>query len=389
MATDITSTVGIDTKEFEQGLKDVTKSAEGAGGESSSAASKLGKVFGYAKMVMDTIGPIFDKFIEYAQKAQQLRNLSIATGIPIGELQSYALVAKNAGISLDAFAHSVAEFNKKIGAAKIQGSEANAALTKLGFGMQDITKGQVGYQESLYALADAYQAGTDEATLMHYGVQLFGSSFEQLLPLVKQGSGEIKKQFENTYRAEEDYARAAGRAADAWNRTMSLMEAIMIDIVGVFAQAGEDILDEINNSVAGAWYGVKQIFVSRESVLKDAATEVYKQQSAGKTKEERQKYYDYWMKNYEITDEKDRKIFMDKIKELEGGDKGKKLTPVGLTEAQGASTIQQMGGGDIMSAIAFNPLQQIAENTERTAQNTDPNRAPQPQAPRSVPIEAR
>lgn len=389
MSQDINTTVGIDTKEFEQGLKDVTKSAESAGDGSSSAASKLGRVFGYAKMVMDTIGPIFDKFMEYAQKAQQLRNLSIATGIPIGELQSYALVAKNAGISLDAFAHSVAEFNKKIGAAKIQGSEANAALTKLGFGMQDITKGQVGYQESLYALADAYQAGTDEATLMHYGVQLFGSSFEQLLPLVKQGSGEIKKQFENTYRAEEDYARAAGRAADAWNRTMSLIEAVMIDIVGLVSQTFEDILDEINNTVAGAWYSVKRIFVDDKSVIQDAATEVYKQQSAGKTKEERQKYYEYWMKSYGIDNEEERKIFMDKIKELEGEGKGKKLTPVGLTEAQGASTLQQMGGGDIMSAIAFNPLQQIAENTERTAQNTDPNRAPQPQAPRPVPIEAR
>jgi hypothetical protein len=388
MATDINTTVGIDTKEFERGLKDVTKSAEAAGGGSSSAASQLGKVFGYAKMVMDTIGPIFDKFLEYAQQAQKLRNLSIATNIPIGDLQSYAVVAKNAGISLDAFAHSVAEFNKKIGAAKIQGSEANAALTKLGFGLKDITKGQVGYQESLYALADAYQAGTDEATLMHYGIQLFGSSFEQLLPLVKQGSGEMRKQFENTYKSEENLARAAARSADMWSRTGSLIEAIMIDIVGMFAEAGEDIVDEVNNQFAGAWAAFKGIFVDKKVILGDLAADVYKQQSSGKTKEERQKYYDYWMREYSLSED-EKKIFMDRIKELEGGKNGKKLTPQGLSEAQGASAIQQMGGGDIMSAIAFNPLQQIAENTGRTAQNTDPSRAPQPQAPRPVPIEAR
>jgi hypothetical protein len=167
------------------------------------------------------------------------------------------------------------------------------------------------------------------------------------------------------------------------------MEAIMIDIVGMFAQAGEDILDEINNSVAGMWFGVKQIFVDRNSVIQDAATEVYKQQSSGKTEEERKKYYEYWMKSYEIVDEADRKVFMDKIKELEGGKDGKKLTPLGLSEAQAASSIQQMGGGDIMSAIAFNPLERIAEATEQTAQNTDPNKAPPPPVPRSVPIEAR
>jgi hypothetical protein len=223
---------------------------------------------------------------------------------------------------------------------------------------------------------------------MHYGIQLFGSSFEQLLPLVKQGSGEMRKQFENTYKSEENLARAAARSADMWSRTGSLIEAIMIDIVGMFAEAGEDIVDEVNNQFAGAWAAFKGIFVDKKVILGDLAADVYKQQSSGKTKEERQKYYDYWMREYSLSED-EKKIFMDRIKELEGGKNGKKLTPVGLTEAQGASSIQQMGGGDIMSAIAFNPLQQIAENTGRTAQNTDPSRAPQPQAPRPVPIEAR
>jgi hypothetical protein len=387
MATDITSTVGIDTKEFEKGLKDVTKSADAASGGSSSAASKLGKVFGYAKMVMDAVGDVFNKFIEYAQKAQQLRNLSLATGIPIGDLQAYGVVAKNAGISLDAFAHSVAEFNKKVGAAKIQGTETNAALTKLGFGMQDITKGQVGYQESLYALADAYAAGTDQATLMHYGVQLFGSSFEQLLPLIKQGSGEMKKQFESQYHAEEKWARAAARNADMWEKTKNLIDSIMIDIVGQLQAAGEDLADEINNMIAGAWFATKRIFVDDKVVIRESAEEVFKQQSSGKTKEERQEYYDYWMKQYGMNDE-EKKIFMERIKELEGGKDGKKLTPVGLSEAQGASSLQQMGGGDIVSAIAFSPLERIATATEETARNTTP-RPEGSITPPSVPIEAR
>jgi hypothetical protein len=101
--------------------------------------------------------------------------------------------------------------------------------------------------------------------LMHYGVQLFGSSFEQLLPLIKQGSGEVRKQFENQYHAEEKWARAAARNADMWDRTKNLIDAIMIDIVGQFQAAGEDIADEIANMFAGAYYAGKRIFVDDKS----------------------------------------------------------------------------------------------------------------------------
>jgi hypothetical protein len=84
----------------------------------------------------------------------------------------------------------------------------------------------------------------------------------------------------------------------------------------------------------------------------------------------------------------EKKIFMDRIKELEGGKDGKKLTPLGLSEAQGASSLQQMGGGDIISAIAFTPLERIATATEETARNTTP-RPEGTITPSPVPVEAR
>jgi hypothetical protein len=38
--------------------------------------------------------------------------------------------------------------------------------------------------------------------------------------------------------------------------------------------------------------------------------------------------------------------------------------------------MQQMGGGDIVSAIAFTPLERIASATEETARNTAPQNQP-------------
>jgi hypothetical protein len=72
--------------------------------------------------------------------------------------------------------------------------------------------------------------------------------------------------------------------------------------------------------------------------------------------------------------EKDGKAFMDELKKQIKGESGVKLTPLGLSTAQGASSLQQMAGGDIVSAMAFTPLERIASATEQTAANTDPSK---------------
>jgi hypothetical protein len=43
--------------------------------------------------------------------------------------------------------------------------------------------------------------------------------------------------------------------------------------------------------------------------------------------------------------------------------------------------MQQMGGGDIFGALAFTPLERIAEATEATAEHTRPGTTPEPRAP--------
>lgn len=371
MASEIVVTVGADTTQLEKGLQDVASQGTKASTQATSFASILGRAYGVGQMLLSVITPVFDFMMKYAEKARELRNMSVATGMPIEQLQKWNVVAQNSGISLSTLAHSMAEFNKKMGEAKIRGSEANAALTKLGFGMKDLGKDTLRYQDALYALADAYKAGTDDATLMHYGVQLFGSSFEQMLPLVKQGSGELKKQLDNVATAEDGNARAAARFADVMTRTGAILESVFIDIVGIFQNFGESTLDFFDNFGNKLYYNFRGIFGGREQMLKEAAEASYKQRSAGHTKEENKKYFEELAASYAMNDE-EKKVFLDKIKELEGG-KGVKLSPLGLSEAQGASSLQQMAGGDIVSAIAFTPLERIADATEQTAKNTDPD----------------
>ena len=373
-SSEIVVTVGADATELEKGLNDVTKEAAKSGKEAQVKAggfmSKLGTAYGAVKSVFGAMMAGVEFVMKYAQIARELRNLSVATGIPINELRNFDLQAKQAGISTQQMAHSVAEFNKKMGEAKIRGSEANAAMTKLGFGLNDISKGTFTYNEALLALAAAHEAGTDSATLMHYGVQLFGSSFEQLLPLIKQGTVDLKKGSESMVGVNKDAARGAASFADSWDAAWQTIENGFINVFGTVANGFASFLDEVNNDVAAMWYGMTSS--SPEEQGRNMADTVFNQMSKGLTKEQQEAYF----RAHSVFMNMDAQgHYKKRIKELTESN-GKKLTPLGLTEAQGASTMQQMGGGDIVSAIAFTPLERIAMATEETARNTNPNNKP-------------
>ena len=361
--------VGADTTALEKGLNDVTEAASKGGKESTSAAggfiSVLGKAYGIFSTIMSAITVVFDFVYKYATIARELRNLSVATGIPIGELRKYELQAKQAGISTTAMAHSVAEFNKNMGAAKIRGSEVNALLAKLGVGLQDIAGGTFTYNDALIELAKAHEAGTDAATLMHYGTQLFGSSFEQLLPLIKGGVVDLKKGVEPMVNVTKEGARGAASFADSWDNAWQSIENTFINGIGMVANGFAEVLDIINNDTAALYHAI--FSMSPEVQGTDYANDVFRQMSKGLSKEQQKAYFNEFGA---FLGEDAKKAYDKRIKELTES-AGKKLTPLGLTEAQGASTIQQMGGGDIVSAIAFTPLERIATATEQTAKNTE------------------
>lgn len=371
-SSEIVVTVGADTTQLEKGLNDVTKEAAKSSKDNPAKgggiAAMLGKAYGTFSMIFSVIKEIFDFVMKYATIARELRNLSVATSIPIDQLRKMEIQAKQAGISLQTMAHSMAEFNKNMGRAKIAGSEVNALLAKLGVGMADLSNGTFKYNDALVALAASYEAGTDEATLMYYGVQLFGSSFEQLLPLIKQGTADLKKGSGVLVEVNADAARGAARFADIWDSTWQTIENTFINVFGSIVNFMTDALDGLNNGVLKFYH---KVFSSTpEAAGKDYANDVFKQMNKGLSKEQQKEYF----RKAAIGLNPEEKLFFDKqIKQLMESD-GKKLTPLGLSEAQGASTIQQMGGGDFISAIAFTPLERIATATEQTAKNTEPEK---------------
>jgi hypothetical protein len=386
---DLSVTIGLDQSELEKGLANAGKSlgklsgAVQAGQNPFQAtANQLGTAQGIGSLVGGPIGAVIGAFVdafgaaigaviskikELADYAQNLRRISLTTGISIQELSNMEGFASAFGVSLQSLAGSFTEFTRRMGEVRIKGGELTNILAKMGIGMDEVANGTFNHQKAMMALADAYAAGTDEATLLYYGTKMFGDSFKELLPIIKSGSKAVKDA-SNTYLDANNGATAAyGRAGQDLDNMGRSWNNFWINLIGSFNQWIEEMQFSTKNFFsAGAWNPFETIEDEVKRKIENAPK---------------------YMTNQEIIefvlDEIDEDKRDEARKELEKqlkGD-GKKLTPFGMSEAGAASQMQQMGGGDIFGAVAFSPIERIATATEETAANTRPKDAPAPRAP--------
>jgi hypothetical protein len=393
---DLSVTIGLDQKELEKGLADAGKTVEkgmSAGKGISKGAnfisdilggnigSAIGSLFG---PVGALVGQVFDQIIgkvrELAEYAKELRTIRLKTGLSYSEIEGINAIAKSAGISAGAMADSMVEFKKKSADAYIKGGELIRLLPKLGVGLDELRKGSFDYFQAIKLLSEAHKAGTDEATLDYYAHALLGSSYKEMLPLIKMGSTNLKLYNDAIYKNSTEAVDAMSRFGDAFDRWIQNLKNGATELFGKYLLAREEQNRTDYAVQAGAMIMAgrsKDSLKSRWNV-EDQAVGFLKNIGPGFSDEQRKQFAVEATNRMKITDE-EKKQFLDYFnKQLEKP--GKKLSPFGLSEAGAASQMQQMGGGDIFGAVAFTPLERIATATEKTADNTKPG-ADQP-APR-------
>jgi hypothetical protein len=204
----------------------------------------------------------------------------------------------------------------------------------------------------------AHKAGTDDATLAYYGNIMLGQSYEQLLPLIKKGSSDMSALNDILIKNSDEATEAMGTMSDQMSILWQNMKNMAYEGVSYIFRL-TDFFASIRNRKIANWQSDPAEKARVLNAWEYGHSNKYKMEQAEKL-----------IKESGMSPE-DEKKFRDAMGKLldEGG---KKIGPGGFTEAQGASRIQQMGGGDILSALAFTPLERIAMATEETARNTAP-----------------
>ena len=387
---DLSVTIGLDQKELEKGLADAGKSIGnmgkgGAGGMQnpfSAAAKQLSTLQGVGGLVAGpigaTVGAFFDAFggmlsaalakvKEIADYAKQIRLASISTGLSIDQVRQVEAVGQAFGVSLQTMVKSAVEFTRRMGEARIKGGELTNILAKMGVGMDEVAAGTFNHQKAMKMLADSYAAGTDEATLLYYGIKMFGDSFKELLPIIKAGSKAIDEAARSYYNAGKEETSAAARLGDLLMNLGRSFTNMLIDLVGGFHAIMEDLAQMLKNITDPGFWNPFEKFEDK------IARQIRNSPEYMTNEEIKERVLKFYPKNQ-------RDMAAKEIDEQLKG-KGKILTPFGMAEAGAASQMQQMAGGDIFGAFSFTPLERIATATEETAANTKPKDAPAPRAP--------
>jgi hypothetical protein len=382
---ELTTTIGIDQSELEKGLANAGRTIGKMSGQLGAgvnpfqnAANKLGSSQGIGGLIAGPIGALVGAFIdafggmisavmskvkELAEYAMMLRRIQLTTGLKFDEVKKLEGFADSFGVSIKALGDSIVEFKKRMGEARIKGGEVTNILAKMGVGMDEVAKGTYDAQRAMKDLAEAYAAGTDEATLLYFGTKLFGDGFKELLPIIKAGSKAVEEASHSYYEGNKEAQDALGRAGEDlkdWGRSIT---NVFVSLLGSVMHYAERMVFTMKNLMTVSYYNP---FESVETQTQ----RIYKNAPKHMTNDDIRDFV-----KGEFTDVEDQKRAMKELEKLLSGGKGKILSPYGLTDAGAASTLQQMGGGDIFGAIGFSPLERIATATEQTAINTAPDNA--------------
>jgi hypothetical protein len=386
---DLSVTIGLDQSELEKGLASAGKKLGGLAGSVqagknpfNAAAGQLSSGMGIGSLLAGPIGGVIGAFFdafggmlsaalakvkEIADYAQSIRLSSLTTGLSIDQVRTIEAIGKAFGVSLQGMVSASVEFTRRMGEARIKGGELTNILAKMGVGMDELANGTFNDQKAMKMLADAYAAGTDEATLLYYGTKMFGDAFKDLLPIIKAGSRAIDDAANIYKKADPGATSALGRLKNDLDNIFTSLTNIAIDGFGGFVEQVEGFMSDIKNIFTlGFW----NPFESLEDKVKRRMENAPKHM----TNEELVKFV---LKGFDP--EEREKAEKEIRKQLKGN--GKVLSPFGMSEAGAASQMQQMGGGDIFGAVAFTPLERIATATEATAEHTRPRDEPPPRTP--------
>lgn len=181
---------------YERRLENVAAKTRVVAQETAAAASMMGRLTGAAaSLAGGVIGGVLGfalfevgrqltdvafGFAEVADKAEDLQNLKLRTGINVEELQALKFTADQTKNSFEAVVQGAKSLAKAI-------ADNSPILAALGIATRDASGNLRSVEDVLYDVADAYRTSTDETSKIDVATRLFGKSGEQLIPMLELG----------------------------------------------------------------------------------------------------------------------------------------------------------------------------------------------------------
>jgi len=395
---------------FSSDFSELTKGAEQA---AANAGTALNKSFTSAVgNLMSNIGSMFavgslattfyGNFSRMGEYMKELDNIIKKTGVGAEDLQKLAKPAKESGVSLEQLGHALVHANKFLDEAKAKNGEQRRVLADLKLATDETSLSNLNAVDVFYALADAVKNAGGVASQTQNIMTILGRSGAEMGSLFSKGADGIRAATEELkiYNAEEIEAAANAQRqkekAESWfGRIFGGNQLIAVGKAMETYETGNLLRGIIDKK-----YGTTMGAVTNDTIDKIMGS------PGGVTQITDELVKEAGKRNISM------KLLYSSLRNLEGGGDMGSLTDVILGQLNSriqqankksvvpeveapvaaimASTLQQIGGGDVSSVFAGidyqkttadavtqanQHLSQIASNTQGAKVNQPTNLA--------------
>jgi hypothetical protein len=340
--------------------------------------------FGQAVSALKVVGSFINDSIEYAAK---VKLASTRSGESVQSIQRLTNAATTQGISFDAVTNVLTEGNRRLGQGLVSGGSVQLGLNRLGVSMEQIRNKSVKTSEVLMKMADLYKQTGDEVQMANLGVSIFGNSFSELIPLLKEGRTAIMARGNAAGILSSDEINSAALAKAQIERMKKTFENTGVTFAGFGARMLQLYQDRIQfNQYTGIYSGMDKnnssamarTYYGRNTLPGETIADFAKSKQRDEMnmiQDLQNKYPEYnteegFQKLLKHTDMRNRINMVNALVDLANKENSKTTSMPGFQAGQmaWATSLQAMGGGDVLSAMAQNPQQQIADNTAKSVE---------------------
>lgn len=256
--------LSMQTAEFETDSGRAAKIAERRAKEIDAAFRKAGIAIGAALGtaivgVTKSIKNSIDRMDELSKAAQRAQ-------MPTEEFSRLAYAGDLADVAMSDLVTSMGLLAKAQGDASRGLKTQSDAFEQLGISFKNADGSLRSTSEVFKDFADVYQRFKGSPEVLAAGMQIFGSSFQNLIPLLKDGRAGLEDMAEEADRLGYTIGTEAGQQAEAFNKNLSRLKTV---VAGLANQVAADLLPDLV-SLSGGFVDS----ANKGDRLKDTASEI-------------------------------------------------------------------------------------------------------------------
>ena len=256
---DLVAKISLDSAEYEKGIGEAKTSFSGLGSAITSGAKTIGKVgvaafTGIATAIGGATTALIKNAGETAEYADNIDKMSQKMGFSTDAFQEWDFIMQHNGSSIEAVKSSMLKLDKAL-------ESDTDAWGKLGLSQEQLLN--MSSEEKFEATVKALQGVSDETEKAALAQDIFGKSYQEMMPLLNQTAEETEAMKQEVHDLggvmSEDAVKAGAQFTDSLQNMKTALTGAKNNLMGEFLPSLSTAMDGLAKIFSGDDSGIGQV----------------------------------------------------------------------------------------------------------------------------------